>query len=69
MEDDFDNYKDQKLEGKELPHKRWIACLDNYLYNKKITADDYTDMSIQQRIIINEIKKSFNRNKKPVWKE
>jgi len=66
---DFDNYKEQELKGKELHHKRWNNCLDLYLTKKTMLADDFDEMSVQQRIIINEIKKSYNRNKETQWKE
>jgi len=52
---DFDNYKEQELKGKELHHKRWNNCLDLYLTKKTMLADDFDEMSVQQRIIINEI--------------
>lgn len=66
---DFAEYKEQELKERKLPDKEWRKSLDEYLINKTMKADDFEMMSTQQRIIINEIKKSYNRNKEIKWRE
>jgi len=66
---DFANYRDQPLVERKLPDKEWRIALDSYLIHKTLTADQFEMMSTQQRIIINEIKKSYNRNKEKSWRE
>lgn len=49
------------LTTKELDSKEWNAVLDRYLSENKISSDLYDRLSNDERIILNEIKKSFAR--------
>jgi len=47
-----------------LESKEWNAVLDRYLHgDEKMEADKHAAMSERQQKLINEIKKSNNRNK------
>lgn len=47
--------------GKGLDTKTWNKCLDHYLTEYVMSADDYTNMNQEQTRVIQEIKKAFKR--------
>ncbi len=49
------------LTNKELSTKEWNGVLDRYLIENKIASDDYEKLSNDERIVLNEIKKSLVR--------
>ena len=58
-----DEVKDTFTEqsGSGLDPKSWRNCIDTYLTEYVIKADDYTNMNKFQNDVIQEIKKAFNR--------
>ena len=50
-------------EAEGLPAKEWNAWLDTYLAGKAGDPDEWERMSANQKLLINEVKKSKNRNK------
>lgn len=55
------------LTNKELTTKEWNSVIDRYLTENRIASDDYEKLSNDERIVLNEIKKSLVRiaNKTP----
>lgn len=60
------NNNEQQGSVERLEKKEWNDILDHYLAEQNMTADEYEYLDNNQRIIINEIKKSFKRSKRRV---
>lgn len=48
-------------ESTGLPPKEWNAWLDSYLAGKAGDPDEWEQMSVNQKLLVNEIKKSRKR--------
>lgn len=44
-----------------LTSKEWNAVIDRYLSENKIASDAYDRLSYDEKVVLNEIKKSLNR--------
>jgi len=62
--EDYQAIRDALKPRAGLESKEWNAVLDRYLHgDEKMEADKHAAMSERQQKLINEIKKSNNRNK------
>ena len=46
-----------------LSHLYWNKVLDSYMETQKLTCEDYEDMSRDQKMVIQELKKHYKRIK------
>lgn len=49
--------------GEGMERDDWNYCLDHYIKEHTMTADEYAAMSLPQQSMIQELKKSFKRTK------
>jgi len=49
-----------------LSHLYWNSVLDRYIKTQTLSCEDYEDMSRDQKLVIQELKKHFARMVKPV---
>lgn len=63
-------YKQMSLapitDGFGLEDKEWRSCLDGYLNSGEMESNCYERMSLNQKMVIQEIKKSFKRIKSKI---
>lgn len=57
---DYSNYKSLN-NGEGLSEKEWRNTLDQYLQENKMSSEMWDKMNNEEKVIINEIKKSFKR--------
>ena len=57
---DYSNYKSLN-NGEGLLEKEWRNTLDQYLQENKMSSEMWDKMNNEEKVIINEIKKSFKR--------
>ncbi len=50
--------------GEGMTTNEWNACLDHYLKEHTMTADEYASMNLTQQAMIQELKKSHKRTNK-----
>jgi hypothetical protein len=61
LKETYDEVKKVFSSGEGLDEKTWREVLDRYLTEKKMNADDYSNMSEKQQLFIQEIKRSYKR--------
>ena len=50
-----------ELQNCGLSHLYWNSVLDRYMETQTLTSKDYEDMSRDQKMVIQELKKHFKR--------